>query len=103
MNCYLSGNIGVSSAAVDKVSVDVVTSHGAVYRMERNPRVVVRDDVRVSILRLVDFDVRRIPRELLSRLDRLVFQRESLPIVLLQAVHVPRQIVNRNRRMVGHF
>ena len=63
---------------------------------------VVRDHVRVPVLRLVRLEVRVVPAELLAGLDRLVLRLEDLQAVRLQLVHVLGEVRHGDRRVVHH-
>lgn len=68
----LGGDVGVLLAvAAHVVGVDVVRARHALYRRERETRVVVGDDVGVAVLGLVALHARVLPLELLARVDRL--------------------------------
>lgn len=61
------------AVAVTEVGVDVVRAGHPRLRLQHHPAVVVRDHVRVPVLRLVHLQTRVVPRELLSGFNRLKY------------------------------
>ena len=71
--CYLSGNVSVRSAvAINEVSVDIVAAWQSFKRLQLDPRVVIRYHISITVLELVLIRTRRVPGELLTRVNRLV-------------------------------
>jgi len=100
----LRGDVGVGAAiSVEVVSVDVVTGRCvSVQLLQPNSRMVVGDHVGVAVLGLVDVDVRRLPRELATRVDRLVLGREQRSVVRFQSRNVRREVADLYWRMTQH-
>ena len=84
------------------IGVYVIRARHPVDRLEDHPRVVVRDHVRVTILRRVHLHVRVVPGELLAGLDRLVLLAELQIVVRFQPLDVIAQLGDRDRRMGHH-
>ena len=63
---------------------------------------IVSDDVRVSILGFIDFQVGIVPSKLLSRLDGFVFFGKLGVVVGFEQFYVIGEVIDENRRMRRH-
>lgn len=104
---FLEGALGghvrvLLPISVAVIGVYVIRTRHTVDSLENHPRMVVRDHVRVTILRGVHLHVRVVPRELLAGLDRLVLLTELQIVVRFQPLDVIAQLGDRDRWMGHH-
>lgn len=92
-SAYLSCNVVVGFlVAINVVSVYVVRAWDTVQRPQNHARVVVGDDICITILRLVGVQVGILPGELVTRIDRLVLLREKSIVLSAQLHNVLGQV-----------
>lgn len=69
---YLRGDVRVMfTVTIAIVRVDVISSEDSFRVLQYDSRMIVRDNIRVSVLALIYIHTRMIPRKLLTRFDRL--------------------------------
>lgn len=103
MATHLCGDVSILlSITIHVVGIYVVRPRHAIHWLQKDPRMIVRDNISVTVLRFVVFQVGVVPCELLPRLDAFIFLRELVVIMITKRLYMTRQLSDWNRWVILH-